>query len=252
MIRRILFWALIITFLLTILVSIPFYKVIAPNKVDIEQGKFFLEIYKTIGVAFLIAFLGVVIPHVLAESRESFLRFKESRIAYSEAKTSIIYLPLKLSNIKSFNHAVATVEEAHRKLHLCETYPAELRKHLHWHPNKKTWVDRNYWELIAIRKVLDVYMGMWAEKSAEKRLEILLGVVNVVGKSFAIEGSLDNDIWWRLLKKERWWYLNRRKNSQKRQYDINEKITNFIRLSLERSSNTPSLAEMILNYKITL
>src|SRR4051812_47169141 len=103
MIRRILFWALMITLLLTILVSIPFYDVITASKLDIDRGKFFLEVYKIIGVGFLIALLSVVIPYMLAESKESFLRFKESRIAYSEAKTSIIYLPLKLSNIKSFN-----------------------------------------------------------------------------------------------------------------------------------------------------
>src|SRR4051812_31547948 len=186
MIKTILLWTLIATLLLTlafmVAISIPFYKVINAPKIDtehIEQEKFFLAFYKTIGIGFLIAFLGLIIPHVVAESKESFLRFKNSRQAYSKAKTAIIYLPLKLSNMKN-SEAIAAIEEAHHKLHICETYRKELRKHLSCHLHKKTWVDRNYWELVAIRKVLDENIATWDKKEQCDRLKILVDAVDMV------------------------------------------------------------------------
>lgn len=79
-----------------------------------EQLGFFLDAYKAIGVGFLVALLGAIIPQLLPEGRDRFERFKDSRVAYSEAKTSVLYLPEKLSNL-TFSDAVTAVQDAHGK-----------------------------------------------------------------------------------------------------------------------------------------
>ena len=119
----------------------------------LDIRRLYLEAYKAAGVGFLVAILGVSVPQLLPEARDRFERFKNSRVAYSDAKTAVIYLPETLSKL-TFGPAVAAVRDAHRMLHVAETY-SELQTHLiSWHPHPKTWVDRNYWELMAIRRAL--------------------------------------------------------------------------------------------------
>lgn len=135
-----------------VLVSIALYKTWsdASGELTTEQLRFFLDAYKAIGVGFLVALLGAIIPQLLPEARDRFERFKDSRVAYSEAKTSVIYLPDKLSDL-SISDAATVVQDAHKKLHLAETY-TELKNHLKWHPHPEFWVAYNYWELMAMQK----------------------------------------------------------------------------------------------------
>ena len=109
-IRKILIGALIVATVASALVSVLLYTTWkkTDGNLNLGQLKFFLEAYKAIGVGFLVALLGAIIPHVLAEARDSFERFKESRITYSQAKTSVIYLPEKLTGL-AFAEAVSAV-----------------------------------------------------------------------------------------------------------------------------------------------
>lgn len=163
-----------------------------------DDLRFFLDAYKAIGIGFLVALLGVVIPHLRPEARDRFERFRDSRVAYSHAKTSVIYLPESLTSL-SFAEAAAAVQEAHEALHLAETYPKELKKHLHWHPNPDTWVDRNYWDLFAMRHVLDANVDGWSARTGGQRLQALREALKVVDDVF----GADNERWSRLPSAER-------------------------------------------------
>src|SRR5215471_18188137 len=91
----------------------------ANGQLSVQQMRFFLDAYKAIGVAFLVASLAVVVPQMLPEARDRFERFKASREVYSQAKTSVIYLPARLATL-AFPAAVEAVKDAHHSLHLAE------------------------------------------------------------------------------------------------------------------------------------
>jgi hypothetical protein len=183
-----------VTTVASALVYIPLYK--EWKKTDgnlaLSEREFFLKAYEAIGVGFLAALLGAIIPHVLAETRDSFERFKDSRITYSRAKTSIIYLPEKLTGLE-FPTAVSAIRDAHENLHLCETYQWELLKHLHWHPHPETWIDRNYWDLTAIHRAVDFNVSRWPQLSAKQRLETLQKALVIVENNFGPY----NEEWWK-------------------------------------------------------
>lgn len=190
MIRRILVWTLIVGGAVSTIVSLGLYLEwrqtgdLAP-----ERWQFFLEAYKAIGVGFLVALLGAVIPQILPEARDRFERFKDSRRAYSGAKTSVIYLPEQLACL-SFADAVSALRDAHRKLHLAETYSEQLREHLKpWHPHPETWLDRNYWELMGARRVLHLNVDIWPNVTAGRRLELLKEGLKVVEQVFGPHGA---------------------------------------------------------------
>ncbi len=155
---------------------------------------YYLEAYKVIGIGFLIAMLGVVIPGHLEEARDRLARFKDSRVKYSQAKTSVMYLPETLAHLDDVGEAVAAVRLAHRRRHLAETYRKELREHLNWHRHPQTWIDRNYWELIAIRQVLRMNIGRWSKMKADERLSALREALKTVEDKFGQYN--DNDRWW--------------------------------------------------------
>lgn len=184
MIRKVLIGSLLVATFAIVLVSIALYKAWsdASSKLTTEQLRFFLDAYKAIGVGFLVALLGAIIPQLLPEARDRFERFKDSRVAYSEAKTSVIYLPDKLSDL-SISDAAKVVQDAHKKLHLAETY-TELKNHLKWHPHPEFWVAYNYWELMAIQKALRKNVNKWNSLSTEVRLNILLDALKIVDKVF--------------------------------------------------------------------
>jgi hypothetical protein len=186
-IRMVLLGAILITIATMILLTIA---LVSEPQLTLEIKRLYLEAYKAVGVGFLVAVLGVSVPHLLPEARDRFERFKNSRVAYSDAKTAVIYLPETLSAL-TFAPAVAAVQHAHRKLHLAETY-SELQTHLiGWHPHPETWVDRNYWELMAIRRALRTNVNSWDGLSPRTRLEILDSVLKVVEYIF----GPDNENW---------------------------------------------------------
>jgi hypothetical protein len=192
--------AVIIALITSLLLSEPI--------LTLELKQFYLEAYKAAGIGFLVAVLGVIIPQLLPEARDRFERFKDSRIAYSEAKTSVIYLREKLCTVR-FGDAVAAVQDAHKKLHLAETY-TELRSHLVvWHPRPETWVDRNYWELMAVRTALQRTVNDWDDLSVGKRFGVVDGVLEKVESVFGTDNEKwsqedpDEDKWEQKRKRER-------------------------------------------------
>jgi hypothetical protein len=169
------------------------------GRVPVEQFRVFLDAYKAIGIGFLVAIIGALLPQLLPEARDHLERFKDSRIAYSEAKTSVIYLPQELACL-SFAESISAVETAHRKLHLAETYKTELRQHLkEWHPWPDTWTDRNYWELMAMRTVLNRNIAIWPDLTPSQRLDAVLSALHLVEQVFGRE----NVEWGKLTREDR-------------------------------------------------
>lgn len=109
--------ALVITVVFHITYDFPDDKVL-----KLKYMNYFLGIYKTIFVSFLATLLVALLPQVYTEKKDSFERLKESRRAYSEEKTAVIYLPYKLSEMNYLQGASA-LEVAHIKLHMAPTYP---------------------------------------------------------------------------------------------------------------------------------
>lgn len=129
---------------------------------------FFLDGYKAIGIGLIVAVLGIVIPHLLPEARYVAERSKESRAAYSEAKTSIIYLPAKLAD-RSYADAVALVEQAHKYLHLAESYE-ELKQYLVPYNDPATWGEKRFRELQAVTNLLKQQAEYWSTLSPSQRI----------------------------------------------------------------------------------
>jgi len=182
-------WTLVVAGIIFALVSLAFYADWreAAGNLSLERLRLFLDIYKALGVGVLVAILGAIIPQILPEARDRFRRFKDSRVAYSEAKTSIIYLPEKLASLP-FSEAVLALEHAHKRLHLAETFSEELRGHLAWHPHPETWVDRNYWDLMALRRVLRSNAEIWSTMSTAERLRAGENATALVEEVFGPDG----------------------------------------------------------------
>jgi hypothetical protein len=202
-VRVLLIGTLVLVTLAITWVSLGLYHawVAAAGWLPIDRLNFFLDAYKAIGIGFLIAIVSVLIPYYVQEVRDKLSRFKESRVQYSQAKTSVMYLRETITLIDDVKKAVAAVRFAHKKLHLAETYREELRHHLSWHRHPETWVDRNYWELVAIRKVLDANLQRWESMTREARLKTLDHALGIVHSHFGFYN--DNDLWWMRDRKER-------------------------------------------------
>ena len=90
--------------------------------------KVYADIFKTIVAGVVVALLAVLIPTLVGEARFAFERMKDSRVAYSNAKTGIDYLKLRLSTL-NLHDAAALVQHVHFQKHLAELYD-ELSLHL--------------------------------------------------------------------------------------------------------------------------
>ena len=165
MVKRILFIATLFAALAFVIVTILW--LIHPPT-DIEQQRLYFDAYKAIGIGFLVALLGTIIPNLIQEGRDNFEREKQSRIAYSQAKTSVIYLPGTLAAMQ-YGKAMATLEKCHRKLHIAETYGKELDEYLKWYGDRAIWSELIYWKLTAVRTLLQANADEWEIKSLHER-----------------------------------------------------------------------------------
>jgi hypothetical protein len=131
----------------------------------LEYLKFTLEVYKTIGIGFLITLLGVAIPNILPEARYEFENQKASREIYSQVKTGIIYLPYELAEM-NLSDALAHIKNLHFQKHMAETYPQSFRT--------RRWLNRKaYYEIeAAYTKLFE--QADWNSKSPSDRLKVLL------------------------------------------------------------------------------
>jgi hypothetical protein len=114
-----------------------------------------------------------------SEARYNFQTFKHSRIAYSKAKTSVIYLPETVATA-SFEDAVLLVQKAHEKLHLAETFKKDLPKHLKWYPYPEIWSEQMYWQITAVKRMLQSHVDTWKPMPEGERLRCVLKVVDAV------------------------------------------------------------------------
>jgi len=168
--------------------AIVMYVWVTHPATDIAQQRLYLDAYKTIGIGFLVALLGTIIPNLILESRDNFARAKESRIAYSHAKTSVIYLPGTLA-VLEYGEAMAMLQESHRKLHLAETYGKELSDYLKWYGDKAVWTDQTYWELTAVRVLLQSQADRWKSQSTGERTMMVDRALTAIRDLFGHKGE---------------------------------------------------------------
>lgn len=155
---------------------------------NIEQQRVYLDAYRAIGIAFLVALLGTIIPNLIQEGRDNLERARKSRIAYSQAKTSVIYLPGTLA-VMQYGDAMSMLERCHRKLHVAETYGKELDEYLNWFGDRAIWSDLIYWKLTAVRRLLQVNADDWKDKSFGERTMMVNKMLEAVQKLFGKRGA---------------------------------------------------------------
>jgi hypothetical protein len=123
------------------------------------------------------------IATVFAEARYSFERLRE-RSSYSEAKTGIDYLPLRLCTL-DLKAAAAFVQRAHVRKLEAELYP-ELKFHLKKRGINKTldqWGDGIYFQLFDVRELLEAHAGEWDSLGPDARLALLREVLKAPVRS---------------------------------------------------------------------
>jgi hypothetical protein len=140
----------------------------------IQYYKLYVDIAKSVLVGFGAALLVMLIPAAFAEARYSFDRLRDSRTAYSEAKTSIDYLPLRLCTV-DLKTAAGMVQRAHVRKHEAELY-TELKFHLKRRGIRRTpeqWGDGLYFRLFIVRNLLEKHAHDWDSLSPERRLALV-------------------------------------------------------------------------------
>ena len=133
-----------------------------PATERVEYYKLAVEIFNAILVGFGAALFGILFPAILAESRSSFERLKDSRHVYSEAKTAGDYLAIRLCTM-DLRDAAEFVQRAHVYKHAAELYP-ELRGHLKQRGIRKTaaqWGDGLYHQYFIVRELLEDHTADW-------------------------------------------------------------------------------------------
>ena len=171
------------------------YTGVMPVDDRIQYYKLYVDLAKAVLVGFGAALLGILIPAVFAEARYSFERLRDSRTAYSEAKTGIDYLPLRLCTL-DLKAAAAFVQRAHVRKHEAELYP-ELKFHLKKRGIDKTpeqWGDGIYSQLFDVRELLEAHAGEWDSLGPEARLALLRDVLKAPVKEPLVAGAVGEKV----------------------------------------------------------
>jgi hypothetical protein len=144
-----------------------------PPADTLKYSQLYLDAFKVIIVSFFVAMLGILIPVLSREAKESFERLKESRVAYSEAKTGVTYLPIRLCTM-SFADASVLIQRVHFQKHQAELY-GELDQHVkRVGTTRDIWTDQLYERLIGYLTVLESHAEDWDGMKPHQRLEKLL------------------------------------------------------------------------------
>ncbi len=144
----------------------------------IQYLKIYAQLASAVIVGFGAALLGVLIPETFAQTRHTFERFRDSRTAYSEAKTGVDYLHLRLCTL-DLKSAAAHIQRVHVKKHEAELYD-ELEFHLKKRGIKHTpgqWGDELYGRLFLARDILETNADKWDKISAGERLNLIREVL---------------------------------------------------------------------------
>ena len=151
---------LIILLAFILLFSVPFFvsgKWLPFNPPSDEDLRIkYLEQYIKLMQLIVVVFVSAIIPNLISQARYRFEQYKESRLAYSRAKTAVVYLQDKVLNVDDLEKAFLLVEKAHRDLHFAETFENMIIKqgYLGWFDNPKLWITYNYWRIAAVAEVL--------------------------------------------------------------------------------------------------
>jgi hypothetical protein len=118
--------------------------------------KEYVGFIQVVAVGVFLTLVSALIPAVVSDARDRFERYKESRRAYSRAKTAIIYLPDKVLASENHESALQLVEAAHRQLHFAETFQQDMieKGYLNWFGNPRLWILYNYWQIAAVATVV--------------------------------------------------------------------------------------------------
>ena len=139
----------------------------------VEDFKLCLEAFKVIVVSFFVSLIGILIPARVREVRYIFQRMKESRIAYSEAKTGVAYLPIQLCSL-NFSDSATLIQQVHFQKHQAELYE-DLDKHAkHLGVTGRIWADKHFQRLVAFRMVLEDHTADWDALTRNERIKYLL------------------------------------------------------------------------------
>ncbi|HEV3308731.1 MAG TPA: hypothetical protein VGZ91_19975 [Candidatus Sulfotelmatobacter sp.] len=145
------------------------------SSVDVHLLEFELDMFKTVLAGFVVGMLGILIPALASETRERFTQRKESRIAYSKAKTGIDYLKLRLA-AASLADSAAALREAHFYKHqaeLFDDFPIWLRKRYGSKMTGDRWDEIMYGRLFCARQVLEENAELWDLLSPGQRIALL-------------------------------------------------------------------------------
>ena len=136
----------------------------------LERYKMTIELYKSLIAGIVVVLLGTIIPLVFKLSREDFEHNREARRAYSEAKTGVDYLHIRLCTL-SLEQAAQHIQTIHVNKHLAETYP-ELTNYL-YRKTVSEWGSEMWSRLNATRIVLEENSKDWDQMPFDQRLSKL-------------------------------------------------------------------------------
>jgi|GEM_PF-3525308 len=145
----------------------------------LDYYRLYADILKAIIIGFGVALFGILLPAILAETRSRFEKLKDSRLAYSQAKTGVAYLALRLCAMP-LAEAGAHIQTVHVFKHQAELYD-ELkiwltRRYSNNSPlnNSDVWAEYLYDKIFKMRKVLEENAGEWDKLEPDERLRLLL------------------------------------------------------------------------------
>lgn len=149
---------LVIIFVVFLWLQFPPPKEVSTVNLALAKVKYleqYVKVFQIVAVGVLAAIITAIIPRLIPEARDRFERYKESRSAYSKAKTAVLYLPDKVANADN-TEALELVEKAHQKLHYAETFETVIiaKGYLNWFANPNLWILYNYWQIFAVAEVL--------------------------------------------------------------------------------------------------
>lgn len=161
----------------------------------------YISVLQIIAIGFVVTLVSTILPLLLPEARDQYDKYKDSRQAYSRAKTAVLYLPDRVASAKSPAEAFAFVQEAHRDLHLAETFGEVIieRGYVDWFGNPGLWLIYNYWQIVAIAEVLRRRAMDWGNPDHHKDMKRRLNdALKVVHDRFGSRGEKCEREDWRL------------------------------------------------------
>ena len=167
----------------------------------------YIKFVQILLVSVFVTIISAIIPHIISRERDRFEQYKESRLAYSRAKTAVLYLPDRVVSVDDREKAFLLVEKAHRELHFAETFKNLIinRKYLSWFANPKLWIIYNYWQIVAVAEVLREFEIDWSiSKNKNELKEILKRTLDVVHRRFGRTGEKCKDEKWEIVNSSRY------------------------------------------------